>query len=234
MFRLRSRWHISPLAAVLVLATVFPAIAADLERAAPESVGISAARLDRIGAILQVYIDQKLLPGAVVAVARQNKLVYLKSFGSMDAESNQAMREDAIFRIASMTKPITSTAVMMLYEEGKLLLSDAISKYIPEFEKPQVLVTSNPDSTDYTTVPARREITILDLLSHTSGITYRFWNKKPIAGLYEQAGIADGLVPPPGTVGETVRRLAKLPLVNQPGEAYEYGLNSDVLAPVTK
>src|SRR5438445_7301588 len=113
MFRLPSRWHISLLAAVLLLATVFPAIGADLERAAPESVGFSAARLDRIGAVLQVYIDQKQLPGAVVAVARQNKLVYLKSFGSIDAESNQSMREDAIFRIASMTKPITSTAVMM-------------------------------------------------------------------------------------------------------------------------
>jgi CubicO group peptidase (beta-lactamase class C family) len=141
------------------------------------------------------------------------------------------MREDAIFRIASMTKPITSVAVMMLYEEGKLLLSDPLSKYIPEFKEPKVIVLNDPKDpkSGYTTVPARREITILDLLTHTSGISYRFWGKVPVAKLYEEAGVSDGLSPTAGTIGEAVKRIAGVPLNNQPGEHWEYGLNTDVL-----
>jgi CubicO group peptidase (beta-lactamase class C family) len=227
MYTLPTRSPVSLVAAAaLLLATAVSAVGADLEKAPPESAGLSASRLDRIAAAVQPYIAQKQLAGAVVAVARRNKLVYLKSFGSLDMESGTPMRDDAIFRIASMTKPVTSAAVMMLYEEGKLLLTDPVSKYIPEFEKPKVLV---PDGTDFTTVPAKREITVLDLLTHTSGISYRFWDKKPIAAIYERAGLSDGLAPTPGTIGEAVKQLARLPLVNQPGEAYEYGLNTDVL-----
>lgn len=195
---------------------------ADLDKAAPESVGLSAARLARVDAALKPYIDNKQLAGAVVAIARKNKTVYMKSFGAADIDSNKAMTNDAIFRIASMTKPVTSVAVMMLYEDGKFLLDDPIAKFIPEFKEPKVL------SADGTTVPAKREITIRDLLRHTSGISYRFWGK-PVAEVYEKAGIFDGLAPTEGTIAEMTKRIAAQPLHSQPGEAFEYGLNTDVL-----
>ena len=195
---------------------------ADLDKASPESVGLSAARLARVDAALKPYIDNKQLAGAVVAIARKNKTVYMKSFGAADIDSNKAMTNDAIFRIASMTKPVTSVAVMMLYEEGKFLLDDPIAKFIPEFKEPKVL------SADGTTVPAKREITIRDLLRHTSGISYRFWGK-PVAEVYEKAGIFDGLAPTEGTIADMTKRIAAQPLHSQPGEAFEYGLNTDVL-----
>ena len=195
---------------------------ADLDKAAPDSVGLSAARLARVDAALKPYIDNKQLAGAVVAIARKNKTVYMKSFGAADIDSNKAMTDDAIFRIASMTKPVTSVAVMMLYEEGKFLLDDPIAKFIPEFKEPKVLTA------DGKTVPAKREITIRDLLRHTSGISYRFWGK-PVAEVYEKAGIFDGLAPTEGTIAEMTKRIAGQPLHSQPGEAWEYGLNTDVL-----
>lgn len=195
---------------------------ADLDKASPDSVGLSAARLARVDAALKPYIDNKQLAGAVVAIARKNKTVYMKSFGAADIDSNKAMTDDAIFRIASMTKPVTSVAVMMLYEEGKFLLDDPIAKFIPEFKEPKVLMA------DATTVPAKREITIRDLLRHTSGISYRFWGK-PVAEVYEKAGIFDGLAPTEGTIAEMTKRIAAQPLHSQPGEAFEYGLNTDVL-----
>jgi CubicO group peptidase (beta-lactamase class C family) len=212
-------------------AAALPALAAELPRGTPEQAGLSSQRLERVGEVLGAYIDTRQLAGGVVGVARQGKVVYLKSFGQMDVDSRTPMREDAIFRIASMTKPITSVAVMMLYEEGKLLLSDPLSKYIPEFKEPKVIVLNDPKDpkSGYTTVPARREITILDLLTHTSGISYRFWGKVPVAKLYEEAGVSDGLSPTAGTIGEAVKRIAGVPLNNQPGEHWEYGLNTDVL-----
>jgi CubicO group peptidase (beta-lactamase class C family) len=213
-----SKWLI----ASSFIASASALIAADLDKAAPDSVGLSAARLARVDAALKPYIDNKQLAGAVVAIARKNKTVYMKSFGAADVDSNKAMADDAIFRIASMTKPVTSVAVMMLYEEGKFLLDDPISKFIPEFKEPKVLTA------DGKTVPAKREITIRDLLRHTSGISYRFWGK-PIAEVYEKAGIFDGLAPTEGTIAEMTKRIAVQPLHNQPGEAWEYGLNTDVL-----
>jgi CubicO group peptidase (beta-lactamase class C family) len=208
-----------------------PALSAELERAAPEQAGLSSQRLERIDNVLRSYLDTHQLAGGVVGVARQGKLVYLKSFGWMDVDAGTPMREDAIFRIASMTKPITSVAVMMLYEDGKLLLTDPISKYVPEFKEPNVIVLNDPKDpkSGYSTVPARREITILDLLNHTSGISYRFWGKVPIAKLYEEAGVSDGLTPTQGTIKEAVKRIAGVPLNSQPGEHWEYGLNTDVL-----
>ncbi len=212
------------------------AFGADLEKVAPEQAGLSSARLGQIAGAVKPYIDNKQLAGAVIGVARDNKLVYLESFGAMDIDSGRTMREDTIFRIASMTKPVTSVAVMMLYEEGEFLLTDPISKLIPEFKEPQVLVLNDPADPEagHSTVPAKREITILDLLTHTSGISYRFWDMAPIAGIYEAAGISDGLEPTPGTIGEMVKKLAKLPLIHQPGEAYAYGLNTDVLGYVVE
>lgn len=207
-----------------------PAVAADLAKAAPGDAGFSAERLDRIEGALKPYIADKQLAGAVVGVARHGKLVYLKSFGSADAESGTPMKDDAIFRIASMTKAITSVAVMMLQEDGKLLVKDPVSKYIPEFKEPKVMVPRDPKDAKagYDTVPATREVTIRDLLAHTSGITYRFWGN-PAAAVYEEGGVPDGLSPNGGQVCDAVRKLARLPLLHQPGSVYEYGLNTDVL-----
>ena len=186
-----------------LLAVTLAATAADLGKAAPGQAGFSASRLSRIDDVVKTAIADRQIAGAVVAVARNNKLVYLKSFGKSDAESGRAMTDDTIFRIASMTKPITSVAVMMLQEEGKLLISDPLSKYIPEFKDAKVLVAKDPadPAKGYDTVPAKRAVTLQDLLSHTSGISYRFWGG-PTSALYEQAGASDGLEPTAGTIAE--------------------------------
>lgn len=214
-----------------ITAVAIHAMAADLDKATPESVGMSSARLERIGSVVQASIAKNEISGAVVGVTRNNKLVYLKSFGAADAETKTPMTDDSIFRIASMSKAITSVAVMMLYEDGKLLLWDPVSKYVPEFKEPKVLVPVTPGDpkTEYKTVPAKREITITDLLAHTSGISYQFWNKPQIAPLYNQGGVSDGLEPVAGNIGDNIKRLAKMPLIHHPGEGYEYGLNTDVL-----
>jgi CubicO group peptidase (beta-lactamase class C family) len=150
----------------------------------------------------------------------------------MDREAGKPMRTDTIFRIASMTKPITSVAVMILFEEGRLLLTDPISKYIPEFKDAQVLVPAAGEgsaSAPYALVPAKRPITIRHLLTHTSGLTYGFFGRPHLAELYKNARISDGLTQTEESIGEMVKRLAKLPLTNQPGEGFEYGLSTDVL-----
>jgi CubicO group peptidase (beta-lactamase class C family) len=218
---------------LVVLLLAVPVIAQDLPRAArPEDVGLSSARLERISAILRDHVDRKHIAGAVALIARNGKVAYLETIGMADVEAQKPMAPDTIFRIASMTKPITSLAAMMLYEDGQFLLTDPVSKFLPDFKDPKVGIPPAPGSpadTPYTLVPAKREITIKDLLTHTSGITYRFWGRPYFADLYKKSGVPDGLTQTPGTMAETVRKLAKLPLANQPGEAYEYGLNTDVL-----
>src|SRR4030095_13703811 len=155
-------------ACLLMVASVSAAAAQDLPTAKPESVGLSSERLERITAKVQQTIDDKRIAGAVTLVARHGKIAYFKSQGSLDREANKAMRNDALFRVCSMTKPITSVAVMLLYEEGRFLLEDPISKYLPEFKNPKVFV--KPVQGDPYTIPAAREITIRDLLTHTSGL----------------------------------------------------------------
>lgn len=175
------------------------------------------------------------LAGGVVLIARHGKVAYLNAFGKADAQTK--MTADTIFRVASMTKPLTAAAVMMLYEEGHILLSDPVSKYIPQFKHPKVLVPGAPGAVPpYRLVPANREITIRDLLTHRAGIGYRFlanWlpdaRHKTLAELYGEAGISDGLSETEGTVGEMVQTLAGLPLIAQPGESFDYGLSYDVL-----
>ncbi len=201
-----------------------------LPTASPEEVGLSSERLDKLTDLIQGYVDDDTLPGAVVLVARKGRAVYFESFGETNLETGQAMPKDALFRIMSMTKAVTSVAVMMLYEEGHFLLDEKISKYIPEFENPQVIVQDDDgDPFTYETVPARNEITIRHLLTHTSGITYRFFQEEPFATLYAEAGVSDGIESQKGTVGEAMRRLGRLPLRNHPGEAWAYGLSTDVL-----
>src|SRR5437762_6131562 len=179
------------------------AFAQDLPMAKPESGGVSSERLERIGAAVQRSIDEKRIAGAVTLVARRGRVVWLKPQGMMDREVSKPMRPDTMFRICSMTKPITSVAVMMLYEEGHFLLEDPISKYLPEFKNPKVLV--KPATGEPYSIPATHEITIRDLLRHTSGLTYH-WNSD-LGPMYESAGVASGLLQYDGSIGGSVQHL---------------------------
>jgi CubicO group peptidase (beta-lactamase class C family) len=186
---------------------------------------LASERLERIGAAVQRSIDEKRIAGAVTLVVRRGRVAWLKPQGMMDREAGKPMRPDTMFRICSMTKPITSVAVMMLYEEGHFLLDDPISKYLPEFKHPKVLV--KPKSGEPYSIPATREITIRDLLRHTSGLTYH-WNDT-LGPMYQAANVAHGILPYDGTIEDSVKRLAALPLLFNPGDRWEYSLGVDVL-----
>jgi CubicO group peptidase (beta-lactamase class C family) len=176
--------------------------------------------------VLADAVDRGALAGAVALVIRRGQVVYSRTIGWRDAEARIPMTEDSLFRIASMTKPVTSVAVMALCEEGKIGLEDPISQYIPELAKPRVLVVQ--DET-FSLVPAEREITIHDLLTHTAGISYRLWDRPHLGRLYAEADIHDGLSESTAPLKENVARLARLPLWHQPGAGWEYGLSTDVL-----
>ncbi len=208
----------------LMVALVSLWLVQPLAGAAPEGVGLSTERLGRIDKVMQQYVDEGKVAGVVTLVSRNGRTIHHKAVGMRDIEADLPMTTDSMFRIASMSKPITCTAVMMLYEQGYFLLNDPVSKYIPEFANPEVLVRSS-DGT-YVRRPAEREITIRHLLNHTSGITYGEDSQRPF---YEQARITSGLSPTTDTIGEMVKRLAKLPLISQPGEEEHYGLSIDVL-----
>jgi CubicO group peptidase (beta-lactamase class C family) len=209
---------------ILLLAAI--ASAQDLPTTKPESVGLSSERLDRISKTVQKNIDDKRIAGAVTLVMRHGQVAFFKAQGMQDREAGKPMRPDTIFRICSMSKPITSVAVMILYEEGYFLLEDPISKYLPEFKNPKVLVKPANGGEPYT-IPATREITIRDLLRHTSGLTYN-WNAD-LGPLYKEANVAHGMLPYDGTIADSVARLAKQPLLFNPGDRWEYSLSVDVL-----
>jgi CubicO group peptidase (beta-lactamase class C family) len=200
------------------------AAAQTLPAALPESVGFSSARLSRIDTVMNSYVKSGKMPGMVALITRHGKVAYYKSFGMQDIETGTAMKKDAMFRIASMTKAITSVAVMTLYEQGKFLLTDPVSKYIPEFKSPKVVIRSA--SGDTILVPAKSEITIRQLLNHTAGITYGGGLQ---AKYYDQAGMTVGLLPTEGTLADKIKALAKLPLISQPGQEFHYGMSVDVL-----
>jgi CubicO group peptidase (beta-lactamase class C family) len=198
--------------------------------ASPEQVGLSSPRLQRIGDAIQKSIDAGRIAGAVSLVARHGKIAYFKAFGMADREAKKPMSTDNIFRICSMSKPITTAAVMMLYEEGNFTLSDPVSDFIPEFKNMKVLDPPFPQ--DKTSPPgalvdAKRPITIFELLTHTSGLTYP-WNPR-LGKAYRDAGIGTGLLQQEGSTGDSVKKLASLPLLFQPGDAWEYSLSDDVL-----
>ena len=195
----------------------------------PEAEGISSEKLKQLDANINQWIQQEQLNGASMIILRNGKIVYYKAFGFANNQQNIPMRTDHIFRIASMTKPIISVAAMMLYEEGKFLLTDPISNYIPEFKNPVVLDKYNAIDTTYTTVPAKREITFRDILSHTSGIGYAQIGSSTANAIYYKNKINGGIGTPYSTLKDVITRLAKLPLMVQPGEEFYYGLNTDVL-----
>lgn len=205
-----------------------------LQKADPALARVSAERLQRIDQMLKRSIDSGFIKGAIGYIARDGKIVYRKAFGVSDAGNNTAMKEDAIFRIASQTKAITSVAVMMLFEEGRLLLDDPVSRYIPSFAKSVVVDKFNQSDTTYTTVPAKREITIRDLLTHTSGIDYGGIGTTTFKAIYGKAGIGSGLGDVTAPLNEVINKLGTMPLAHQPGERFTYGLNTDVLGRIVE
>jgi CubicO group peptidase (beta-lactamase class C family) len=174
-------------------------------------------------------INKGWISGAVGFIARDGKIIYNRSFGVSDLENKLPMQTDNIFRIASQTKAIASIGLMMLFEEGKFLLDDRVSKYIPEFTNSQVLDKFNEKDTTFTTIPAKREITIRDLLTHTSGIDYAGIGSPVMKAIYSKAGITGGFGSDKVTIGDDIKILGKQPLVHQPGERFTYGLNVDVI-----
>jgi CubicO group peptidase (beta-lactamase class C family) len=201
-----------------------------LEEGSPADAGMSAERLSRIDDMLQHAVTSKQIPGAVALVARNGKIVYHKVFGMADNQAGQELKKDDIFRIASQTKAITATAVMMLWEEGKFRLDDPVSRYLPDFSDPEILDTFNAEDTTYTTVPAENQMTIRHLLTHTSGIGYGVIDgDERFRMIYEKAGITDLFTTEDITIEENVRKLAGLPLHHNPGEAFTYSEGLDVL-----
>jgi len=195
-----------------------------------ESVGISDDRLARIDSMCINAISSGEIPGVVTLVARNGKIVHYKAFGMADNQSGRVLKRDDIFRIASQSKAITATAVMMLWEEGRFRLDDPISEFIPEFKNPQILKTFNPSDTSYTTEPAKSEITIRQLLTHTSGIGYGIIDSdERFKMIYQKAGVTDLFTTENVTIEESIKKLAPLPLHHNPGEQFTYSEGLDVL-----
>ncbi|MEJ7736263.1 MAG: serine hydrolase domain-containing protein [Chitinophagaceae bacterium] len=200
-----------------------------IKEALPESAGVSSERLKRIDQVIQQYIDSNWVNGAVVIFLRNGSLIYHKALGQDDISQKVPLKKDAIFRIASQTKAITSLAAMILYEEGKFLLDDPVSKYLPEYKSLRVLEKFNETDSGYTTVPAKRQITIRDLLTHTSGIDYPSIGSKAMRAIYAKADVPSGIGILNRLLATEMKKLAALPLAHQPGEKFTYGLNTDLL-----
>jgi CubicO group peptidase (beta-lactamase class C family) len=208
------------------------AFAQDLPTASPEAVGLSSARLARVTELVKGEIAKGRYPGAVALVARRGKVAYFEALGQRDPQSGAPMTKDAIFRLYSMTKPFASVAAMMLVEDGKILLSDPVSKYLPKLKNLQVSVPRVDPQTgrvSYALVPTEREMTIQDLMRHTSGLVYGvFTSHAAVKEAYAKEGVDwDGVTP-----AEQIERLARVPLAHQPGSAWEYSLSTDVLGRV--
>ncbi len=203
-----------------VLTTSFAVRADELPVARPEEVGISSAKLERAAQLVEQMIEKREFAGAVTLVACDGKIVQQKVLGLMDIERKKPMRTDTIFRIYSMTKPITTTAAMMLWEKGKFQLDDPVSKYIPQLKGLRVYKGPGDE-----TVPANREVTIRDILRHTSGFSYGLFSNTYVDGLYRKNDMLDRHQ----TLEEFVTKLGKVPLLYQPGTKFHYSVSVDVL-----
>jgi len=199
----------------------------------PEEVGLSSERLNRIDTVLKADIEKGQIPGAVALVARKGKIAYFKSFGMRNKEKSLPMEKDSIFRVYSMTKSITAVATSILLEEGKLLLWDPVAKYIPPFKDIQVGEVKKDETGKevVTMVKPGNVMTIQDLLRHTSGLSYFFYPPKAIQDMYVQAGMHKT---EEMTNAEICEKLAKLPLVANPGTKYQYGMSYDVMGRVVE
>jgi CubicO group peptidase (beta-lactamase class C family) len=221
------------LALLAAVATAAPSLlAATLAVSKAEDVGLSSERLRRIHPAIQSHVDSKDFSGAVTIVARKGKVVHFEAHGMADVEAKKAMQTETLFRLASMTKPVTAVSILMLLEEGKLTLADPVSKFIPEYKNPKVAVwtlPNDPTGAGLRLVPAAREITIQDLLTHTSGLANGF--EGPAGDYVRRANLPAG-----GSLDERVKRLARLPLNFQPGTQWEYspGTGFDTLGRVVE
>lgn len=209
---------------VCVMLLVWASAVQAVDLAAPASLGFSPQKLEELEKHFQAYVDENKLAGLTTLIARGGNLVHFKTYGVLNKDTGNAMREDAVFRVYSMTKPITGTAMMMLWEDGKYKLDDPVSKYLPAFKKQRVFVGLK-DNGEFETVAVKREMTIRDLMRHTSGLTYGLFGDSPVDRAYRGAGLFAE-----GTDLETlVNKLAEQPLLYQPGEAWVYSLATDVL-----
>ncbi len=219
------------LVALALLAATFCAFGAELMTAKPEGVGISSQRLERIGEVFGAKVMAGEIPGYVALVARRGKVVYFDAQGVQNPNTKKAMSPDSIFRIYSMTKPLTSVAAMILVEEGKIKLSDPASMYLPELADLEVAINADTakDAASLKTRPAKNSIRVLDLLLHTSGFTYAFFEPFPGGGvlekMYQDGGVNDLDI----TNAELVTRISKLPLKHEPGTTWYYSRSTDVL-----
>jgi CubicO group peptidase (beta-lactamase class C family) len=228
-----TRRHIFPAAALALSILAVTAARSDgarAESALPVSSGFSPQRLARVGDFIRGEIAAARIPGAVILIQQHGRPVYFESFGLRDVESRRPMTPDTIFRLYSMSKPITSVAAMMLVEDGKLALDDPVAKYIPAFAAVKVAVETMDENGEprLALEPLSRPITIEDLMRHTSGITYGFYGDSMVRKLYANSGLFDGDIDNAGFVD----RLAKLPLAEQPGVRWDYGHSTDVLGRV--
>lgn len=200
-----------------------------LPRGMPEEAGFSSERLARIATVLNADIERGLLPGAVLAIARQGKLVYFEAFGYRDKAAGVKMTTDTIFNIASMTKPMTAVGALMLYEQGALLIDDPLAKYLPKFANPKVAQRDPSGQPTTDTVPAAKPITLQDLMRHTSGLIYGGRGTTAVHKLYpaSSSSAATSL-----TGAEFIDKLSGLPLLWQPGTVWDYGFGLDVLGQV--
>ena len=228
------RFHRIICMSVVATCIAFSALAQGLPKASqPEDIGFSLERLKRVTSALRAEVDQGAIPGAVVLIARNGKVAYFEAIGFQNRENKEPMKTDAIFRIASMSKPITSVAVMMLVEEGKIQLLDPVSRYLPEFKSVQVGVEKLNTTTGNSELigePPRQEMTIQDLLRHTSGLTYGIFGRSLVKQAYNEANLFDRNQ----TLAEFVSKIAKLPLAYHPGTTWEYSHSTDVLGRIVE
>jgi CubicO group peptidase (beta-lactamase class C family) len=224
--RRRRRILLVPLLAVCLASTTS---SQGLPRGRPEAVGMSTERLQRIPQAMRGFVERRSVAGVVTLVARRGKIVEQDSVGYADIQAGKPMRSDTLFRIASMTKPVTSVAAMILVEEGKLLLSDPISRYLPAFREMKVAVPDPAQPAQFSLATAKRAITVRDLLTHRSGLAYGFFDSGPVGEAYRKAGVTDGISSSELTLAQNVDRIATAPLSFEPGARWQYGLSTDVL-----
>ncbi len=217
------------LSILFVVAGVLSAFGQVITTSTPEAAGFSSERLKRIDVAMNDWVNKGYLNGASALIIRNGKIAYYKAAGYNDLDTKAPLPKDGIFRIASQSKAITSVAIMMLFDEGKLLLNDPVSLYIPSFKGQTVLVKLNPADTTYTTEPVKREVTIKDLLTHTSGIGYAQIGSKEANAIYAKSSLTAGIGMRDASLKDAMTRLGKLPLMHQPGEKFTYGLNTDLL-----
>lgn len=214
---------------LLIFVASLQSFAQTVVNASPESAGFSSERLKKLDNSMNEWVEKGYMNGGAALIIRNGKIAYHKAFGFNDLDTKEPLQKDGIFRIASQTKAITSVAIMILFDEGKLLLTDPVSLYIPSYKNQSVLTNFNPTDTTYTTVPAKRDVTIKDLLTHTSGLGYAQIGSKEASAIYAKHNITAGLGVRDRTLLSAMTEMGKLPLMHQPGEKFTYGMNTDLL-----